>query len=228
MKNKKKKFIKTPKRSGLLYLFLLACLVIIIFAIFIPINYVKEYKENKVTPFESDLANIEDVQYVDSLSDITDFNLVVECSQYIEYENEDPEVKNCTATFKVYAYRLSTTNEEGETVPDETVIQDIKVKLALCSSWVSVNEIAGVKKVTLRDTKEAVKSTDIKQYTFASLPNLPLKGDLPFIKINSLPLYVYLSYNIKLPNTGKTVTKHFVIEIEYDDYIKGAHGGITK
>lgn len=51
-------------------------------AIFIPIQYVEYYNQNKVVPFETETKDV-DVTH-GSLSSLPDFNLLVTCTDYID------------------------------------------------------------------------------------------------------------------------------------------------
>lgn len=226
-KNNKKGF-KAPKRNSLTYLILLGIAIFVLLAVFVPLNYVKEYKENKVVPFESELTNLE-VEYLDELSGITDFNLVLTCTEYKDISSEEGSNLS-SATFKYYVYENGQAVAEGEDESDDInkpKIKNIKIKLAMCASWIKVDQSQTARTLTLYENVEKGEA-GARTTTISSLPDLPKKGGLPFINIKSIPLYIYLSYDISIPETGKTITKHFVISLQYEDYIVGAIGGIEK
>lgn len=81
MKKKDKKW-KFPKRSPLTYLLLILSVIVLFLAIFIPIQYVEYYNQNKVVPFETETKDV-DVTH-GSLSSLPDFNLLVTCTDYID------------------------------------------------------------------------------------------------------------------------------------------------
>ena len=170
MKKNNKKF-HTPKRSGLTYLILIFSLVFVILAVFVPISYVTEYKENKVTPFADDITT--EVKY-GTLDDITDFTLVIKCEEYNDGTN---------AVFRYYAYK----NENSAKANPK----NIKLKLAMCSDWIGFDQESSSKSVSklYDDENTAISSTTSSTYkiTISSLPNLPMKADVPFVNIKTIP-----------------------------------------
>lgn len=220
MKNKKKKKFQAPKRSGLTYLILVGGLIVLLLAIFIPLSYVTEYNENKVIPFAEDL-NIhidhehegEDEEPIDykkaKLSEITDFNLVIKCSEYKD--------KAGSVTFSYYVYKNDNTNTLN--------VKNVKIKLAMCSNWIGLNQASSSRTLTMYETEEKGKS-GARTLTLNSIPDLPVKGNLPFINIETINLYVLLTYDTTV--SGNTKTNYYVLTIPYSEYIVGAIGGIEK
>ena len=204
MKNSKKK-LHAPKRSGLIYLCLIGSLVFILLAVFIPLSIIKEYNENKVTPY-ADKISTTDYESI-TLSDITDFNFIFYCSEYKD---------GVSATFTYYTYK----NTETEALPS-----NIRFELAMCSNWINLNQTASSRSVTLYDNEEKGLS-GARTVTINSLPDLPAKTSIPFYKIETINLYMWLTYDTKL--NGKTTSHTYLVTIPYSEYIVGAVGGIEK
>ena len=216
MKKNNKKF-QAPKRSGLTYLILIGSLIVVLLAVFFPMSYIKEYNDNKVIPFAEDLnihvghehegEDEEPVEYKKvSLSEITDFNLVISCTEYKD---------GVSATFEYCAYK----NENSKTKNPK----NMKIKLAMCSNWIGLNQMSSSRSYTIKDDeKSATKST----ITLNSLPDLPKKGNLPFINIETVNLYILLTYDTT--TNGKTTSHTYLITMPYSEYIVGAVGGIEK
>ena len=217
-KNKKK--LHAPKRSGLTYLILIGALIIVLLAVFIPVSYVSEYNENKVIPFAEDLnihvghehegeEHEEPVDYKEiKVSDITDFTFAISCSEYKD---------GSSATFKYYAIK----NENSAT----TSPKNLKIKLAMCSNWIGLNQTTSSRSVTINESSSTISSI-ARTVTINSLPDLPVKGSLPFTTVETINLYVLLTYDSKV--NGKTTSHTYLITIPYSEYIVGAVGGIEK
>lgn len=219
-KNKKKKF-QIPKRNGLTYLILIGGLIVLLLAIFIPLSYDSEYKENKVIPFAEDLnihvghehegeEHEEPIDYKDgSLADITDFNLVVKCTEYKDTVG--------SVSFSCYAYENDKT--------DSLNVKNVSIKLAMCSNWIGLDEESTSRSLTMYATEEKGKS-GARTLTINNLPDLPAKGNLPFINIKTVNLYILLTYDSTV--NGKTTKNYYVLTVPYSEYIVGAIGGIEK
>ena len=213
MKKKDKKW-KFPKRRPLTYLLLILSVIVLFLAIFIPIQYVEYYNQNKVVPFETETKDV-DVTH-GSLSSLPDFNLLVTCTDYIDKKDTEDKQNQSSAKFRVSAYK----NDQS----DEKKVGNIKVKLAMCSNWIGVNRTYQFSSaLTLYESLEKAQS-NYRSATISGLPDLPVKGKLPFIHIDSIPLYIYVSYNTE--ENGKSKSHHYILKMNYNDYIEGATGGI--
>lgn len=207
--NKKKFKFKLPALNLFNFFILLIIIVVAFFAIFIPVTYVNAYNDNKVVPFESDIANIDVVR--GNKNTITDFEFVISCTSYDDTSG--------SATFKYYAYENENTKEKK--------VQNLEVKLGMFSDWIKVNRTSSSRSVTLAEDEEKAlsSSTYYKTVSISSLPDLPKKASVPFVTIKSIPLSVFISYTTT--KNGKQTTHNYIITYPYSEYIKGAAGGIV-
>lgn len=79
-------------------------------AIFIPIQYVEYYNQNKVVPFETETKDV-DVTH-GSLSSLPDFNLLVTCTDYIDKKDTEDKQNQSSAKFRVSAYKNDQSDEK--------------------------------------------------------------------------------------------------------------------
>lgn len=208
-KTEKKGRFHLPKRSALTYLLLILVPVILFFIIAIPVVYVREYNKTKVIPLSSELEKIDQDKVIYGDGDvIPDFNFVLYCKNYNDTTDSN------TITFSWFAYK----NDQTEGLFKDT--DQISVKLSMSHSWIGKEYTSSsYKRRVAKDAKTAVGSTLYRCDTasISAVPNLPMKGNLPFIKIKSIPVYAYVTYTIN--EKGSQKTKYFVLKYEYKDYI---------
>lgn len=214
-RTKKEHKFHFPKRNLKNFLILVIGVIVIFFAIAIPVQYVSVYNDNKVTPFASTIESVgaDNIQYGNS-STITDFTFKMTCTNYNDTSG--------TASFKFYAYKNDKTTDAN------ILTNNYKVTLAMCSNWIKVDRSSTERSSTIAaDETEALKSsTYYKTVSISSLPDLPKKGSLPFIKIDTIPLYVYVTYSTV--KNGKETVHRYILEYPYSEYIVGATGGVQK
>ena len=226
MSKKNKKF-KLPQRSPLLYLLLILVPVVLFFAIAIPVKYVKTYNEQKVYVFESSVYNKitndetdkdghththteyekkENVIWGD-INTITDFDLYLYCNEYKD---------GGAISFGVFGVKNDTTKDLN--------ITKFTIKLGMYNSWLSIKPESSSRTITLVDNAlaavkdgKAVSSTYNPSLSISLNTDLPAKGPLPFTGVRNLPVYAYISYTIK--QNGQSITKEYVIEMSYNDYM---------
>ena len=205
---KSKKKLRLPQRSLLLYILLITVPVVVFFLIWIPVMYVNLYNENKVTPFETDIAGITDEIIYGDKNTITDFTFFVYCEKY----------NNSTgsATFRATSFKNENTDALG-------ISNTVSFKLGLCTSWVRTaiySSNYSTRRVANTPKEAFNSSTYYGAPTLSGLPSLPKKGGLPFVQITELPLYVYVQYTTDIKGT-KTL-RRYILKYEYDDYIIGS------
>lgn len=230
--SKKNKKIQLPKRSPLLYLLLILVPIVIFLAIAIPVEYVSTYKSQKVYEFKSyvyqevehEHEEDEDHEHVveyerkegivwGDKNTITDFDLYLYCN---EYKDGTKGNTNGTISFGVFGVKNENTNNLN--------ITKFTVRLGVFNTWLSLNKESTSKTITLVDNARAaikdgsaVSSTYNPSISISGVTDLPAKGPLPFTTVKKLPVYAYISYTIK--QKGETITKEFVLEFSYDDYM---------
>ena len=225
--SKKNKKIQLPKRSPLLYLLIILVPVVLFFAIAIPVKYVSTYKEQRVYVFESTVYNKttedktdkdghththttyekkENVVWGD-IDTITDFDLYLYCNEY----NDGGSV-----SFGVFGVKNENT--------DDLNITQFTIKLGMFNTWLSLKKESSSRTVKLVETANAAINNGVSKGTtynpsisVSGITDLPAKGPLPFTGVRSLPVYAYISYTIK--QNGQNITKEFVIEMSYNDYM---------
>ncbi len=213
IKKKNERRFHLPKRSGLLYLLLVLIPVVLFFLIAIPVIYVKEYKATKITPFATALESVDSSQIVyGGPNEIPDFNFVIYCKEYSQTESDDAN----TIKFSWFAYRNDKT---AELIKDS---DQITVRISLYHDWMGKEytySSSGTSKKIAPDLKKVSENSTYRMDTasISSVPNLPYKGKLPFVKVKTLPLYVYITYNTTVK--GTVSTKHYVLKYEYEDYM---------
>lgn len=208
MKNnaKKKSKFKLPKRSLLLYLCLFLGPILLFLLIAIPVLYVNEYNAKKVTPFESDLKEVTDVIYGDK-NTITDFDIFIYCTSYDD--------NNGSVSFK---YFMTSNENTASTIKPNS---QVSVKLGLCSDWIKTDVYSSsrTRKIATNAKTALGSSSYYGSFSMSGIPNLPMNGSLPFIKISTIPLYAYVTYTT-LEN-GQSIPKKYLLKYEYNDYIIG-------
>jgi hypothetical protein len=227
MSKKNKKF-QLPKRSPILYLLMILVPVILFFAVAIPVKYVSTYKENRVYVFQNYVYNEvteehgneddpnhehkttykkkDDVVWGDK-DTITDFDFYLYCNEY----NDGGSV-----SFGVFGVK----NEKSK----DLNIKEFTVRIGFFNSWLNLNKESSSRTVKLVDNAvSAVKDGTSKGTSYnpsislSSVPNLPAKGPLPFTGTKELKAYALVSYTIK--ENGQNITKQFVLEYSYDEYM---------
>lgn len=227
MSKKNKKF-KFPKRSPLLYLLLIIIPVVLFFAIAIPVKYVSTYNEqrvyvfadyayDKITHDETDsdghthttttYKKKENITWGDT-SVITDFDLYLYCNEYKD---------GSTVSFGVFGVK----NENTASLN----IKQFTIRLGMFNTWLNVNTGNGSSRsVTLVDNAIVAIKNGVAQsspnnpsISLSLNVNLPAKGPLPFTGVDSLPVYAFISYEIR--QNGENIKKEFVIELDYEQYM---------
>lgn len=206
MKDKKKKKLRLPRLTPLNLMILIGGIILLFFVIAIPVVYIKEYNANKVIPFESDIKEIpaKDIIRGDK-NTIKDFNFVIWCKNY---NNETG-----TASFRAIAY------ENENTRSKINVVNKINIKLGIYSNWVKTEKsTSSYSRLIAPGPKNALNSSRYyADYTLSGLPTLPKKGGPPFIKINKLPLYAYVTYTTT--ENGTETLNRYILKYEYEDYV---------
>lgn len=204
-KNKKKFTFKLPKRSPLLYLIMILTPILLFFIIAIPVLYVKEYNANKVIVFEDEIANVtSDIVYGDK-NTITDFNLVIYCDSYNDNSG--------AVSFKAFIY-------ENENTAALKIKDGVSVRLGMFSDWIKTDLVTSAKTIKIKDlpiNSIGKGATYNPTFTLSNVPNLPQKGNLPFINVKEIPMYAYVSYTVYINGSAKT--KHFILKYEHNDYM---------
>ena len=208
MKDKKnKKFhFRLPKRNLLNLILLIVIPIALFFIIAIPVLYVNEYNNNKVTPFQSDIGNIDEdlITYGDK-DTIKDFNFVFYCSNY---NNQTGSV-----TFRAIAYE----NENTSSVIN--LSNQITIKVGMYSNWIKTetNSSSRSRYIAPGPKSGLASSRYYADFSISNIPTLPKKGGLPFINIKTIPAYVYITYKTII--NGSETTKYYILKYDYEDYI---------
>lgn len=224
--SKKNKKIQLPKRSPLLYLLLILVPVFVFLAIAIPVEYVSTYKEQKVYEFKSlvyqevehEHEDDEDHEHVveyerredvvwGNKNTITDFDLYLYCNEYND---------GGTVSFGVFGVKNENTKNLN--------ITQFTVRLGVFNTWINLNKESTSRTVKLVDNAiGAIKngtSTGTSynpSISISGVADLPAKGPLPFTNVKSLPVYAYISYEIK--QKGESIKKEYVLEFSYNEYM---------
>lgn len=224
--SKKNKKIQLPKRSPLLYLLLILVPVVIFLAIAIPVEYVSTYKEQKVYEFKSyvyqeveheheegeeheHVAEYERKEGVvwGNKDTLTDFDLYLYCNEYND---------GGTISFGVFGVKNENTSALN--------ITKFTVRLGVFNTWLNLNKESTSRTITLVDNaRAAIKDGTSTSTTYnpsisiSGVTDLPAKGPLPFTTVKKLPVFAYISYTVK--QNGESITKEFVLEFSYDDYM---------
>lgn len=203
-KNKKRKF-KFPKRSPLLYLILILTPILVFFIVAIPVLYVNEYNENKVTVFVDETADVTSEIIYGDKNTIEDFNLIIYCDNYND--------KSGSVSFKAFVY-------ENEKTDSLKIKNGVSVRIGMFSDWIKTDVVSTSR--TIKIVENPIKaigkgSTYNPTFTLSSIPDLPKKGNLPFININEIPMYAYISYTTNV--NGTETKKYYILKYEYKDYM---------
>lgn len=208
-KNKKKFHFRLPKRSPLTLLLLILIPILLFFIIAIPTLYITNYNENKVTPFASDIEglNKDDIVYGNK-SAIPDFNLVVYCKSY---NNETGKID-----FRAFAYE----NENTSKVID--LSSQIQMRFGMYSNWIKLEKTYPTSSFTSKyiapSAKEANRTSRYYlDFSLSGIPTTPAKGSLPFISVDEIPLYGFITYSTTI--NGTKTTQRYILKFEYKDYI---------
>ncbi len=206
--NKNKKKLRLPKRSLLTYILLVAIPVVLFFIIAIPVLYVNEYNAKKVTPFANDIKDLDasSIIYGDK-NTIEDFNFVLYCTKYDDNSG--------AVTFRTFAYE----NENTRKVMNMS--NQISVKLQMCSDWIKteISSSARSRYVAPGPKTATGSSRYYAEYSISGVPNLPQKGNLLFVNIETIPVYAYVTYTTTI--NGTETKKRYILKYEYSDYVIG-------
>lgn len=209
-KKKKKFHFHIPALTPLGMIIGVLVIVALILIITIPALYITEYNKTKVSPFETDLKDIDKSNIVyGGKNTIDDFNFVLFCT---DYNNTTGEVK-----FQTFAYE----NENTRSVMK--LDSQIDVKIGMYSDWIKCEQTSSsYKRYIASGPKVALGSSSRYRadFTLKNIPALPKKGNLWFINITTIPVYAHVSYTTTINGTEKT--KHYVLKYEAKDYIIGA------
>ncbi|MBD5390626.1 hypothetical protein HDR67_01320 [bacterium] len=213
MKNtqeKKMRKFHIPSLTPLALIIIVLAIVLIPLIISIPIVYVSEYNKMKVTPFESDLKEIEKSNiFYGNKNTIDDFNFVLFCSNY---NNTTGEVQ-----FQTFAYE----NEKTRSVMKAD--SEVSVKLGMYSDWIKFEQTSSSYTRYVASGPKVALGTSSRyraEFTIRNVPTLPKKGNLWFIDIDSIPVYAHVTYSTTI--NGTETKKHYVLKYEAKDYIIGA------
>lgn len=204
-------------------------LFILILGIFITVNYISTYNNNKIIPFENKSVgvlftdndgtnsfNVENAKQITE-EEFTEFGYILKCIEY----NEDSK----TAKYEFRPYKLETTK----------AITNDKVSVALClkTDWIgfvgysSTSAVSATLSSDLEKAESTTSATYKKDLSITSLVDLPAKVDTwPVkVKVNEPEIYLYLEYSYQ--ENGKTKTNTFIVEYSYSDLIPES-GGIRQ
>ncbi|MCM1131141.1 MAG: hypothetical protein NC310_02580 [Roseburia sp.] len=205
--NKKKKFhFRLPKLTPLNLILMILIPIILFIIIAIPILYVNEYNANKVTLFSSDLAEVnkKEIVYGNKNTEM-DFEFVLYCTNY----------DNASGTIKFQAFIYE--NENTRNVIN--LANKVKIRLGMYSDWIKVEQTSSSYEKYIATGPKAAKEQTRSRYDFTlnNIPTLPKKGNLPFIKISSIPVYAYITYTTTI--NGTEATKRYILKYNYSDYV---------
>ena len=191
------------------FLLLILIPILLFFIIAIPTLYITNYNENKVTPFASDIEglNKDDIVYGNK-SAIPDFNLVVYCKSY---NNETGKID-----FRAFAYE----NENTSKVID--LSNQIQMRFGMYSNWIKLEKTYPTSSFTSKyiapSAKEANRTSRYYlDFSLSGIPTTPAKGSLPFISVDEIPLYGFITYTTTI--NGTKTTQRYILKFEYKDYI---------
>lgn len=222
-KSKEKRKFHFPKRSGLTYILLFLIPILLFFIIAIPIVYVNNYNKYKLEVFPEQLKDIDSKNIVytkGKIDAIPDFNFVLYCDTYNNSASTN-QIK-----FSWFSYYNENTENAFKIPADSKQKPSISVRLQMDSNWIAIQNngvsTSAYSKSIAPNAKTANPGTNssnsyFQTITLSNIPQLPKKGDLPFIKVKTLPLYVYITYSVK--ENAQTTAKHYVLKYEYKDYI---------
>ncbi len=220
---KKKKKFHLPKRSGLLYLLMFLVPVLLFFIIAIPVVYVNNYNKHKLQLFPDQLKDIEasSIVYADGKVDaIPDFNFVLYCDTYNNSSSSN-QIKFCW-----FSYYNDKTESVFNIPSGSSKKPSISVRLQMNANWIDIQNngvsTSAYSKSIAPNAKTANPGTSSSNSYFytvniSNIPQLPIKGDLPFIKVKTIPVYAYITYTVT--ENAQSKTKHYVLKYEYKDYI---------
>lgn len=205
--NKKKKFhFHLPKLTPLNLILMILIPILLFLIIAIPVLYVNEYNANKVTLFASDLENVNKKEIVyGNKNTKMDFDFVLYCTNY---DNASGTIK-----FQAFAYE----NENTRNVIN--LANRVKVRLGMYSDWIKVEQTSSSYDKYIGTGPRTAKEQSRSRFDFTiyNIPNLPKKGKLPFVHIDSIPVYAYITYTTTI--NGTEATKRFILKYNYSDYV---------
>lgn len=209
-KEKNKKFhFRLPKLTPLNLILMILIPVVIFFVIAIPVLYVNAYNANKVNVFSSQLEDLsaDDKKKIvyGNKNTIDDFEFILYCTNY---DNESGTIK-----FQAFAYE----NEKTRDVIN--LSKQISVRLGMYSDWIKCEKTSSsYNKYIATGPRNAMEQSRSRfDFTINSIPKLPQKGSLPFIKIKTIPVYAYITYTTTI--NGTETTKRYILKYEYNDYV---------
>lgn len=205
--NKNKKFhFHLPKLTPLNLILMILIPIILFVIIAIPVLYVNEYNANKVTPFASDLEDVNKKEIVyGNKNTKMDFDFVLYCTNY---DNASGTIK-----FQAFAYE----NENTRNVIN--LANKVKIRLGMYSDWIKVEQTSSSYDKYIATGPRTAKEQSRSRYDFTiyNIPKLPKKGKLPFVKVSSIPVYAYITYTTTI--NGTEATKRYILKYNYSDYV---------
>lgn len=205
--NKNKKFhFHLPKLTPLNLILMILIPIILFLIIAIPVLYVNEYNANKVTPFASDLEDVNKKEIVyGNKNTKMDFDFVLHCTNY----------DNASGTIKYQAFIYE--NENTRNVIN--LANKVKIRLGMYSDWIKVEQTSSSYDKYIASGPKTAKEQSRSRYDFTiyNIPKLPKKGKLPFVKISSIPVYAYITYTTTI--NGTEATKRYILKYNYSDYV---------
>ncbi|MDE6241988.1 MAG: hypothetical protein K2M08_06190 [Anaeroplasmataceae bacterium] len=205
--NKKGKFhFHLPKLTPLNLILMILIPIVLFIIIAIPVLYVTDYNANKVTPFASQLEDVnkKEIIYGDKNTKL-DFEFVLYCTNY---DNESGTIK-----FQGFIYE----NENTRNVVN--LADQVSIRIGMYSDWIKVEQTSSSYNKYIATGPRTAKEQSRSRYDFTiyNIPKLPKKGNLPFIKINSIPVYAYITY--KTTVNGTKTDKMYILKYTYKDYV---------
>ncbi|MDE6047073.1 MAG: hypothetical protein K2F56_00435, partial [Anaeroplasmataceae bacterium] len=198
--NKKGKFhFHLPKLTPLNLILMILIPIVLFIIIAIPVLYVTDYNANKVTPFASQLEDVnkKEIIYGDKNTKL-DFEFVLYCTNY---DNESGTIK-----FQGFIYE----NENTRNVVN--LADQVSIRIGMYSDWIKVEQTSSSYNKYIATGPRTAKEQSRSRYDFTiyNIPKLPKKGNLPFIKINSIPVYAYITY--KTTVNGTKTDKMYILK----------------
>ncbi len=199
---------------------LIPILFVVIFCIFIIVNYVSVYNSNKLEAFKD--KNIEE-QYDSSSynqeptrmkgSQFDEYGIIFKCVEY----NEDKK----TANYELRVYK----NENSKDLS-----KNITANVCLTADWIGfVSYATKTTSLRLADDKSTAEGsvTYRKTFSISNIVDFPQKADTWPVKVtvNEPNIYLYLEFTYQ--ENGKAKTDAYVLEYSYQDLLPES-GGIRK
>nr|MDE6655861.1 hypothetical protein [Anaeroplasmataceae bacterium] len=95
----------------------------------------------------------------------------------------------------------------------------VNIKLGMYSDWIKLEKTSSnYSKYIATGPKNAKDQSRSRfDFTISGVPTLPQKGNLPFVNVETIPVYAYVSYVATI--NGTETTKYYILKYEYSDYI---------